>query len=107
MTREEREKMKKRNGDAMQEYTDQLAAFTKPLSQIDLITVSLAVSANDVSTNPTEYYAGAVGQNKYVATFYTEEDAIEAINTEDFAKAKTLTTFKYPKAGAKIAIDRS
>ena len=107
MTREEREKIKLRTGTAMQEYTDQLEAFTKPLSQIDLITVSLAVSANDVSTNPTEYYAGAVGQNKYVATFFTEEDALKAINTEDFAKAKTLTTFKYPKAGAKIAIDRS
>lgn len=107
MLRKEKEEMKERCGLAMQKYVDELTEFNKPLTRVDVITVSVAVTSADVTNSPADYYAGSVNQNKYVATFYTEEDATEAIASGDFTKAKTLTQFKYPQAGSKIAIDIS
>lgn len=107
MNRLDKEKMMKRNGEAMQAYVDELANFVKPLSQVDNITVTVAVTSDDVTNSAADYYSGSVNQTKIIATFSSEEDADVAISTGVFDNAKTLSQFKYPKAGVKKVIDIS
>ena len=75
---------------------------TASLSQVDSVTVKKFVTTADTVANPTAYYAGCIGEVKYLASFETIELAVEG----DLTKAKTITEYQYVDEDTILIIER-